>query len=89
VWYEGEWFYAKNVVGSALPFTGRESVSTEKWYYGMEVSFKSKLEHLLKSDQYVEATMPHWRVAGAHIYASSGLASDGMLEADVQVFWHQ
>jgi hypothetical protein len=34
--YEGEWFYARNVAGNALPFTGWELMSTEKWHYRVE-----------------------------------------------------
>lgn len=49
MWYEGEWFYAMNVASSALPFTIQEPVSTEKWHYGTEVQFKSKVEHLVKA----------------------------------------
>lgn len=49
MWYKGEWFYAKNVLGRPLPFTGREAVSMEKWHYGTEALFKSKVEHLLKA----------------------------------------
>lgn len=49
VCYKSEWFYAKNVVGSAPPFIGRESMSMEKWHYDMEALFKSKVEHLMKA----------------------------------------
>jgi hypothetical protein len=48
MWYEGEWFYAMNVASSAPPFTRREPVSMEKWHYGTEAWFKSKVEHLVK-----------------------------------------
>lgn len=45
--YEGEWFYVRNMAGSAPQFTGREPVSTEEWHHGVEASFKSEVEHLL------------------------------------------
>lgn len=46
--YEGEWFYAKNMAGSALPFTGWKPVLTEKWHYGAKAHFNSKVAQLLK-----------------------------------------
>jgi hypothetical protein len=49
VWYEGEWFYARNVSGSAPPFTRREPTLMEKWHYSAKARFKSKVEHLLKA----------------------------------------
>ena len=35
--FEGKWFYARNVAGNALSFTGWELMSTEKWHYRVEV----------------------------------------------------
>jgi hypothetical protein len=46
VQYEGEWFYARNVAGSAPPFIGREPVSTEEWQHGGEASLKIEVENL-------------------------------------------
>jgi hypothetical protein len=39
--YEGEWFYAKNLPGSAVPYIGWEPLSTNKWHHGTDARSKS------------------------------------------------
>jgi hypothetical protein len=46
--YKGEWFYVKNLDGSAPFFTGREPVSTmDDWNRGAEPGLKGEVEPLL------------------------------------------
>lgn len=47
IWYEGKWFYVRNMARSAPPFTGREPVSSGEWQHGGEVSLKIKVVNLL------------------------------------------
>jgi hypothetical protein len=49
--YEREWFFDRDVAGSAPPFTGWEPVSMEEWHHGAEASLKSEVEHLLAAIQ--------------------------------------
>lgn len=44
--YECEWFYVRNVVGSASPFTDRESVSMQERQHGREASLKIEVENM-------------------------------------------
>jgi hypothetical protein len=44
--YEGEWFYFRNLEGSA-PFTGRVPVNKPEWSYDTEKKFKPKIKMVL------------------------------------------
>jgi hypothetical protein len=84
--YEGEWFYAKNMADSAPPFTKRKPVSMEKWHYGTEARFNSKVAHLLK----VVNALKQQGLTGVwlecNFYAALGSASDGPSKVIAQVF---
>lgn len=45
--YEGEWFYARNVAGSAPQFTGRELTSAEDQHSDTDAVLKSEVDCLL------------------------------------------
>lgn len=47
VLYEGEWFYARNIVGSAPKFTGRELISVEERHSGTDAVQKGEVNRLL------------------------------------------
>lgn len=47
VWYEGEWFYIRNVAGSSPPSIGQELTSTEERHSGVDVVLKSEVDCLL------------------------------------------
>jgi hypothetical protein len=45
--YKSEWFYVKNLAGSAPCFIGQEPVSTDDWNRGMEPGRKGEVKPLL------------------------------------------
>ena len=48
VWgYEGEWFYVRNLGGSAPTFTSNVAVVQLHWSYGAEKKFKPKIKLVL------------------------------------------
>jgi hypothetical protein len=51
MWYEVEWFFVKNVAGSAPLFTSQELVTMEECHHRAKVGLKSEVEHLLMTIQ--------------------------------------